>query len=178
MQRFALSLVSTAALALTSTTLLAQGVPAAPAAPAAPAPAPQQEAKPAGVIDAAAKKTYDAAVAAVRKLKGESFVSEMKLDAKSPELAAMVDGDSLPLQVTEANARIDVVARYRKQDTLVSGWAIGEDHLRDKAAVLCAHVGKGRIVLCGIDATYRGQPLGTAKLVFGAILTAAAGEGR
>ncbi len=90
----------------------------------------------------------------------------------SPELAAMVDGDSLPLQVTEANARIDVVARFRKQDTLVSGWAIGEDHLREKAAVLCAHVGKGRIVLCGIDATYRGQPLGTAKLVFGAILTA------
>jgi thiol-disulfide isomerase/thioredoxin len=93
MQRFALSLVSTAALALTSTTLLAQGVPAAPAAPAAPAPAPQQEAKPAGVIDAAAKKTYDAAVAAVRKLKGVSFVSEMKLDAKSPELAAMIPPD-------------------------------------------------------------------------------------
>lgn len=89
----------------------------------------------------------------------------------SPELAAMVDGDSLPLRVTDANARIDVVARFRRQDTLVSGWAIGEDHLRDKAAVLCAHVGKGRIVLCGVDATYRGQPLGTAKLVFGAILT-------
>ena len=95
MQRFAFTLVSTAALALTSTTLLAQGVPAAPAAPAAPAPAPapQQEAKPAGVIDAAAKKTYDAAVAAVRKLKGVSFVSEMKLDAKSPELAAMIPPD-------------------------------------------------------------------------------------
>lgn len=96
----------------------------------------------------------------------------------SRELAAMVDGDSQPLQVTDPSAPIDVVARFRRQDTLVSGWSIGEDHLRDKAAVLCARVGKGRVVLFGIDAVYRGQPLGTAKLVFGAILTASAGAVR
>jgi hypothetical protein len=93
----------------------------------------------------------------------------------SRELAAMVDGGSAILEVTDKNARIDVVARYRGRDTLVSGWAIGEEFLVGKAAALCAHVGKGRVLLYGADVTYRGQPLGTFKLLFQAILTA--GEG-
>jgi hypothetical protein len=90
----------------------------------------------------------------------------------SRELAAMVTGSTQVLEVTDPQAKIDVVARYRGQDTLVSGWAIGEEFLVGKAAVLCASVGKGRIVLFGVDATYRGQPLGTMKLFFQAILTA------
>lgn len=94
----------------------------------------------------------------------------------SRELSAMVDGGSAILEVTDKAARIDVVARYRGQDTLVSGWAIGEEFLVGKAAALCAHVGKGRIVLFGADVTYRGQPLGTGKLFFQSILSAAEGE--
>ncbi len=90
----------------------------------------------------------------------------------SPVLAAMVTNNSAILEVTDRSASIDVVARYRGQDTLLSGWAIGAEHLVGKAAVLCARVGSGRIVLMGCDATYRGQPLGTAKLFFQAILTA------
>lgn len=90
----------------------------------------------------------------------------------SRELAAMVTGSTPILQVTDPQAKIDVVARYRGQDTLVSGWAIGEEFLVGKAAVLCAQVGKGRVVLFGVDATYRGQPLGTMKLFFQALLTA------
>ena len=94
----------------------------------------------------------------------------------SRELAAMVDGDSQILAVTDPQAKIDVVARYRGMDTLVSGWAIGQEYLVGKAAVLVAHRGRGRIVLFGADVSYRGQPLGTFKLLFHAILTA--GEGR
>ncbi|HEU4418417.1 MAG TPA: M14 metallopeptidase family protein [Planctomycetota bacterium] len=89
----------------------------------------------------------------------------------SRELAAMVTGSSVIMQVTDPNARIDVVARYRARDTLLSGWAIGEDFLLGKQAVLCAHVGKGRVLLYGADVTYRGQPLGTFKLFFHGILT-------
>jgi len=94
----------------------------------------------------------------------------------SRELAAMVDGDSTVLEVTDRDARIDVVARYRGVDTLVSGWAIGQEFLVGKAAALCAHVGQGRVVLFGADFTYRGQPLGTMRLFFQAILTAGDGE--
>ena len=86
----------------------------------------------------------------------------------------MFDGDSTVMQVTDPNARIDVVARIRGMDTLVSGWAIGTEYLVGKAAVLCAHIGKGRVLLYGADVSYRGQPLGTAKLLFQGILSAGA----
>ncbi len=94
----------------------------------------------------------------------------------SRELAAMVNNGSAILEVTDKNARIDVIARYRGMDTLVSGWAIGQELLVGKAAALCAHVGKGRVLLYGADVTYRGQPLGTFKLFFQGILTAVEGK--
>ncbi len=94
----------------------------------------------------------------------------------SRTLSAMVNGQSVVMAVTDPKAPIDVVARYRDADTLVSGWAIGEELLVGKAAALCARVGKGRVLLYGADVTYRGQPLGTFKLFFQAILTATEGR--
>jgi len=88
------------------------------------------------------------------------------------DLAAMMYRTSQPLEVTDEAAGIDVVARFRGHDTLLSGWAIGTEYLHGKAAVLSADVGEGRVVLFGIDATYRGQPLGTIRLFFQSILTA------
>lgn len=90
----------------------------------------------------------------------------------SRNLAAMMYRTATILEVTDAEADIDVVARFDEQGTLLSGWAIGTEHLRGKAGVVAARVGKGRVLLYGIDATYRGQPLGTAKLFFQGILTA------
>jgi hypothetical protein len=91
-------------------------------------------------------------------------------------MAAMFRGSCEVLAVAAGATAVDVVASYRATDTLLSGWAIGTEHLHGKAAAVCARVGKGRVVLLGCDAIYRGQPLGTAKLLFGAILTA--GESR
>ncbi len=90
----------------------------------------------------------------------------------APTLAAMFRNGSEVLEVTGAAPSVEVVARYRGDDTLLSGWAIGTEHLVGKAAVVCARVGKGRVVLFGNDAIYRGQPLGTTRLLFNAILTA------
>jgi hypothetical protein len=86
--------------------------------------------------------------------------------------AAMFNANSPVFEVLDKNA-VEVVASYRLDDTLVSGWAVGEEHLAGKAAVVQAKVGKGRIVLFGADVTYRGQPVGTFKLLFQAILSAA-----
>ena len=61
-----------------------------------------------------------------------------------PELAAMMYRSSKPLEVTDADAGIDVVARFRREDPLLSGWAIGTEFLDGKAAVLSANVGRGR----------------------------------
>ncbi len=87
--------------------------------------------------------------------------------------AAMFTNSSPVMAVTGDGAQ--VVASYRRNDTLVSGWALGEEYLAGKAAVIEAQVGKGRIGLFGAEVTYRGQPVGTFKLLFGAILLAASG---
>lgn len=93
----------------------------------------------------------------------------------SRALAAMVNNSSPILEVVGDTPKVDVVARYRRQEPLLSGWLLGEEFLVGKAAVLCATVGKGRIVLCGADVTYRGQPLGTFKMLFQALLRAGLG---
>ena len=90
----------------------------------------------------------------------------------SKSLAAMMYRSATVLDVKGNPDGVDVIARYRDHDTLLSGWAIGTEYLHSKAGVVSARVGKGRILLYGIDATYRGQPLGTAKMFFQGILTA------
>jgi hypothetical protein len=94
----------------------------------------------------------------------------------SPVLATMFVNSTPVFTVAAGAAAVRVVARYRQQDTLVSGWAVGEELLGGKAAVVEARVGKGRIVLYGADITYRGQPVGSFKLLFQAILTAGTGD--
>lgn len=90
----------------------------------------------------------------------------------SAEMAAMLYRSATILEVPEPSPTVDVVASYRPEDTLLSGWAIGTERLAGKVGVVQARVGEGRVVLYGIDATYRGQPLGTAKMFFQGILTA------
>lgn len=90
----------------------------------------------------------------------------------SLDLAAMLYRSATILEVEEGAKDVEVVAHYRNHDTLLSGWAIGTEYLHGKAGVVAARVGKGRILLYGIDATYRGQPTGTAKMFFQGILTA------
>ena len=78
----------------------------------------------------------------------------------------------LVFEVGEDSSEVAAVAAYRSEDTLVSGWAIGPEHLHGKAAVLTLPLGKGRLHMFGADVTYRGQPVGTFKLFFNAILSA------
>ena len=70
---------------------------------------------------------------------------------------------------------VEVVARYAKNDILMSGWALGEKkYLGGKAAVVRARLGRGEVVLFGFRPQFRGQPRGTYKLFFNALLLAGA----
>lgn len=66
-----------------------------------------------------------------------------------------------------------VVVQYADKDILMSGWAAGENrYLKDKAALITCGYGSGKVVLFGFRPQFRGQPRGTYKLIFNAILEA------
>lgn len=61
------------------------------------------------------------------------------------------------------------VAFYAEKNTLMSGWIKGEDKLFNKAAIVDAPLGEGRVILIGFSTLQRGQAIGTFKLLFNAI---------
>jgi hypothetical protein len=68
------------------------------------------------------------------------------------------------------------VAWYDGKTTLRSGWAWGQENLDGGVAVAEAQVGKGRLVLCGPQILFRGQPHGTFKFLFNTLTGISRGE--
>jgi hypothetical protein len=62
-----------------------------------------------------------------------------------------------------------VVASYPKDNLLMSGWLMGEGVIKEKAAVVEASVGSGRVVLLGFRVQHRGQSHQTYKLLFNSL---------
>ncbi len=72
--------------------------------------------------------------------------------------------------VREGSPTVKVIAWYPKdKDPLLSGWLLGGDRIKGKAALVEVGMGKGRIILFGFRPQYRGQSLATYPLFFNAI---------
>lgn len=72
-----------------------------------------------------------------------------------------------------ADANVRVIARYAKDNLLLSGWLLGEDKLSGQIALAEVNVGKGRIVLFGFRPQHRGQAWATLPFIWNALSTAA-----
>jgi hypothetical protein len=75
-----------------------------------------------------------------------------------------VNGDTSKMLVPR------VIAWYpRDKDPLLSGWLLGGERIKGKAALVEVGMGKGRIILFGFRPQYRGQSLATYPLFFNAV---------
>ncbi|HUF03641.1 MAG TPA: M14 metallopeptidase family protein [Aridibacter sp.] len=63
-------------------------------------------------------------------------------------------------------ADVRSVARYAEDDLLLSGWILGEQHIKGKTAIAAAKHGKGEIVLFAFRPQHRGQSFATFPFIF------------
>jgi hypothetical protein len=75
--------------------------------------------------------------------------------------------DVLP---SDFNENYEIVTQYPEREIMQSGWLVGEEKIANKAAVVVAKHGKGKVVLMGCWSQHRGQTHGTFKLLFNNLL--------
>ena len=68
-----------------------------------------------------------------------------------------------------ASRGVTPIAWFDSAAPLRSGWAWGQHYLDGGVAIAEARVGKGRLLLCGPEITFRAQPHGTFKFLFNAL---------
>ena len=87
-----------------------------------------------------------------------------------PERAALF-ADGSPVFETLDGFKGTVLARYADSGSpLLSGYLVGEKHMQGKAAALDVEVGSGHVILLGFRPQWRGQPFGTFRVLFNAVM--------
>ena len=106
---------------------------------------------------------------------GGSIVS-VEVDAAHPLMAGMPERapvfvDASPVFDTLDGFKGEVLARYQTAGSpLMSGYLTGEKYMHGKAAALSMPLDRGRVVLVGFRPQWRGQPFGTFRVIFNAVL--------
>jgi hypothetical protein len=77
------------------------------------------------------------------------------------------------VEATFAADRPVALAAYTAEKPLRSGWILGEKLLDRRAAIVDAPSGRGRAILIGFRAQFRGQTYGTFRVLFNALYYAA-----
>ncbi len=117
----------------------------------------------------------------VRGLGRDEFFSsgsilEVRIDTAHPVMSGMparakVFFDRSPVFTTEEGFEGAVIASYGPDGSpLLSGYLLGEQHLQGQAAALDVRHGEGHVILLGFRPQWRGQPRGTFRVLFNAVL--------
>jgi zinc carboxypeptidase len=114
-------------------------------------------------------------------LRSEQFflrgsIVEASIDTSHPVMAGMpataalfVDGS--PVFEIQPGFTGAILARYASEGSpLLSGYLIGEKYLAGKAAALDVPLESGHVILLGFRPEWRGQPFGTFRVLFNALL--------
>jgi hypothetical protein len=103
-------------------------------------------------------------------------ILEVTTDSSHPVMAGMPERakvfvDGSPVFETLRGFEGAALARYASTGSpLLSGYLLGEKHLQGRAAALEVRHGRGRVLLIGFRPQWRGQPFGTFRVVFNAVL--------
>jgi hypothetical protein len=78
--------------------------------------------------------------------------------------------ETAQLEGSEDVGSIQAFVTYPREPLLLSGWMIGDEMIRGKAAALDVAYGEGRIVLFGFNVHNRAQARSTLRTFFNALL--------
>lgn len=78
--------------------------------------------------------------------------------------------DSSPAFRIASDAPAQVIASFKSDKSLRSGWAWGQEKLEGTAAIVDVPFGRGRVVLIGPEVNFRGQTLAAVPILFNALL--------
>ncbi|MCA1589703.1 MAG: M14 family metallopeptidase, partial [Acidobacteria bacterium] len=101
-------------------------------------------------------------------------IVKLAVDTRSPLARGM--REELPAYFINSSAfeiaqdaRVRVIARYARENTLMSGWMLGEKFLNGKPTLAETDYGKGKIVLFAFRPQHRGQTFATFPFIFNAL---------
>ncbi len=121
------------------------------------------------VADASAELERDEYFSGVSLLEGLVDMAN-PLAAGMPERASLTSSFS-PILDPGEEFDGEVIIRYAEAGSpLLSGYLLGEEHLHGKAAAMRVAHGEGHVVLLGFAPQWRGQPFGTFRMIFNALL--------
>jgi hypothetical protein len=82
------------------------------------------------------------------------------------------------MKAFEEPVLFDSIVRYAEEDLLMSGWAAGTEFIAGQTAMARVPHGDGEVIIFGFRPQFRGQPRGTYKLIFNALLNATTNQTR
>ena len=103
-------------------------------------------------------------------------IMEVMVNTRHPVMAGMPERANItvtnsPVFTTTEGFEGSALAKYQDAGSpLMSGFLLGEEHLNGYAAALDVKFGEGSVILFGFRPQWRGQPFGTFRALFNAVL--------